>query len=233
MSSVEVFPSKVTSLSDFNADIVLRRLGIRPEQAIETEAVKFVFKSMCDHSSGSKHKIDSYRAAIDDAVERLEPRLRLLAEHEESFFKKTGAPFYERDALVLATICDNPIHDMDSPVDHKTIEKAKTILNEGWEIEECIPVDEYETRYEMIFMAHFNTLLKLREACARIDEQPTENLLHRQKYSFPVIRNFLDEETSIGGEIIKCMNTVDAEIRARNPTATIIPFSRSFQSPGP
>lgn len=230
-------------MSDFNGDQIVSHFNLPPEDKIGRAAMKYMYRMIKDEiplSSSEKHK------EIGELTkEKIEFRYDLHNALVEDFFCFEE---FDRDALLLAVICDeyvthinepyfDQVHDddgakEDDEIPHRndgfddalvlranTIWEESTLYASGGLEEGSDPLSR-----ESLFLAHINAMQDLQEHehnLGEYDEDVAHEILNKD---LPAMRAFADKDTEIGRHLLKFVEHMEQEISAclgpEQPTPT-------------
>lgn len=217
--------SNKTDLSEYSVDAVYAALGIGEDQEEVREAVRFVYR----HNISGEHKYRMPSIALAQTIEYITPRLDQLRYYEDDFFPEDN---HERDALIIAVICDALLKDADNfkarddedfreiaSLDFKddyAINRADTIQDEAIDLAERGLLPDESVAPESVFIAHTNCIRDFLSELATLDDYDDADLATLRK-NIGLAKTFLRPDTRLGEELSGVIDDISREIVRRLP----------------
>lgn len=219
MSSVEL-GHKVTLLSDFNVDGVLKELSVNPRDKLKVAAINYFFRTLEEGIGGQGPRTDRSRMVKTITVDQIGCRLELLDSHKKSFFKNKE---YDYPSLLLAILLDTTLADLHIPdkdeddfdpdrdiienIPNRFLQKAYEIFDSATDLA-SIYKNPDEISPESLFLAHINWIDDLDDFIVDFDDMGEEELrkMHRD---LPRMKAVTNSDTELGRVLLKFISQVE------------------------
>lgn len=212
--------------AEANLDFIFNELMVHPEQSIERAAITHVAnctKLNPEYRVGTP--IGDKETLTLQTLMHAEMGFNLIREFEEDFFK--DLPNYDREALIMAAICDEFVKiplSKDAEKYQSILDRALKIWNEACDIGDNGLEDDEKPTPEAWCLASIDVLRQLDYMSHDFNYIPLKEAKATVTHAFPIAGSIVKEDTELGLFIYKALDKLDAMVESRTSASKTTPL---------
>lgn len=229
MSTSEEFDT-VTSLGKYNAQSVIKALGIPEDDYIAHQSVRFVFRQLYEEFRPiSQNALQANEMTADKTFQKIKHRYDLARLYENYFFPSDHC--YDRDPFMVALICDGFVTNINEPIQDPSDSEESIMRDDGFDNDVAcvaniiweganelagkgIPEDD-KFSFESAFLAHINILEDLMDIESSFNEFEPKKLSDILNNDIVVWRNFIFTWTAIGAYLKGYIENIETALHTK------------------